>query len=177
MCAMCPQVGRLFSYPLKGIKEWWKMAGLLTARIRDNSDEYSNVSFLVEDLVTLDVWDDVETLAAALEAAIEGMIIGTLVSVHFRQIANTVDDTRPANAFAQREVGVRFFYSDDVTGQKYNVTVATPDLTAVATPGSDEVLLTDAEIAPMVTFIEGSTISPDGNAVTVDRAVIVGRNS
>lgn len=151
--------------------------GLLTARFRDFSDEYSHMSVQVADLTGPDVWSVITGLGNGLETAAEALSLGTLVAVNYRQGAIAEDDTRPASQFAQRETGLRFFYSDNADGSKYNITLPAPDLAIVATPGTDDVDLSITEVAAMVTWLEANVISPNGGAVTVDRAVIVGRNS
>lgn len=153
------------------------MPGLLTARFRDYSDEYSSVSVLVDDLIGTDVWTVVTGLAAGLESALEGISLATLVSIHFRQIANSLDDTQPASPYAEREAGLRFFYSDDVTGKKFNLTVPGPDYATIDVPGSDEIPLTQTEVAALITWMEANIVSDAGNSITVDRVVKVGRNS
>lgn len=153
------------------------MAGLLTARFRDHSDEYSTMSVLVPDLDGADVWTVITGLGNGLESAAEALSLATLVSINYRQGSIAEDDTRPASAFAQRESGLRLFYSDDVDGSKYNVTLAAPDLSIVADPGTDDVDLTITEVAALVSWLETNAISPNGNPITVDRAVLVGRNS
>lgn len=152
--------------------------GRLTARFRDYSDEYSTLSVLVPDLDTADVWNVIVGLGAGIANALEDLSLATLVSVTYHEIANPpADDTRPTSPFAQREQGLRFFYSDNVDASKYNITVPAPDLAIVADPGSDDVDLTITEVAALVTWLESNVLSPNGNAITVDRAVIVGRNS
>lgn len=154
------------------------MAALLTARFRDYSDEYSTFSVLVDDIdgVTR-TWVELASQISGLESAVEAVSLCTLVSVHFRQLGNTLDDTIPASPYAEREAGIRLFYSDDVNGKKYNVTVPGPDYATIDVPGTDEIPLTQTQIANMVTWMEAHMVSPDGNAITVDRAVKVGRNN
>lgn len=152
--------------------------GLVTARFRDKSNEYSTFSVEVNDIDGVArLWTTLTGETDDLETAVEGISLATLVSLNYRQIANAEDDTIPASFFAERESGLRFFYSDDVTAQKYNITVPAPDLQTIAVEGSDEVPLDNATVAPMVTWMETNALSPNGNAVTVDRIVKVGRNN
>jgi hypothetical protein len=69
--------------------------------------------------------------------------------------------------------------TDDVNGKKSHFTIPGPDLTNLTIPaGGDLVTLADASImADLVTAIEANVESEDNNAVTVTRAVIVGRNN
>lgn len=150
--------------------------GLLTATIRDNSDELSRMSFRVDDLDGADVWTVVTGLASSLETAIEALSIGTLAGIVYSQNAVAEDASTPANGFAQREQGIRFFYTD-TAGFKGNVTLPAADLGTYAVQGQDRVDLTDVDIAAMVSWIEANALSNHGNAVTVNYGVIVGRNS
>ena len=149
----------------------------VTARIRDFSDEYTTLSFEVDDLETGSGWALVETMNDALEAALAGAILGTLVSVTFSQATVENADARPVSGEAQREKGLRLFFIDDTNGDRGNVTVGTADFGALAQPGTDLVPLDHAEVAPIVTWIEQYVQINLGNTVTVERAVLVGRNS
>lgn len=150
--------------------------GLLTATFRDNSDELSRVSVRVDDLTGPDVWTVATGLGSGLESVLEGLSIATLVSINYTQGTVAEDDTRPASLLAQRESGLRFFYQD-TEGEKGNITVAAPDLANLKTPGTDEADLTITEIAAMVTWLEANALSKGGNAITVNKAVFVGRNN
>lgn len=151
--------------------------GLLTARFRDRSDEYSSFSVNVSELAGTDVWTVITGIGASLETALEALSLATLVSLHYRQGAIAEDDSRPVSPYAQRERGLRFFYSDDVTGDKYNVTLPAQDATIVDNPGSDDVDLAITEVAALVSWLEANIETPGGNSITVDSAVQVGRNS
>lgn len=154
------------------------MPALVTARFRDYSDEYSTFSVLVPDIDGVGrLWTSVETLAGALETAVEDISLATLVSINFRQIANTEDDQQPTSPFAEREAGLRFFYSDDVNAKKYHITIPAPDYATIDIPGSDEIPLSQTQVAAMVSWMETEMVSADGNAITVDRVVKVGRNN
>ncbi len=154
------------------------MPGLLTARFRDYSNEYSTFSVLVEEIDGIArTFDGLQSEVAALESAVEAISLATLVSINFRQIANTEDDQAPTSPFAEREHGLRFFYSDDVNAKKYHITVPAPDYATIDVPGSDEVPLDQTEVAALVSWMEAEMQSADGNAITVDRVVKVGRNN
>jgi hypothetical protein len=68
---------------------------------------------------------------------------------------------------------------DGVNGRKSHFTVPGPDLDALTIfAGTDLVDLEDASVmADLVTSVEAGALSADGNAVTVTRAVIVGRRN
>jgi hypothetical protein len=146
--------------------------------IRDYSDELSNSFVRVGDLATLDTWSNANTLGDDLATHIEAHTIGTLKSVTYGQETQALDDTRPASAFAQREMGFRVFLTDDVNFQKSYFTIPCADLAiGSVVAGQDELDLTAAPTAALVTWVEANVLSADGNAVTVDRIVIVGRSS
>lgn len=97
----------------------------------------------------------------------------------FRDVIVADPSTIPASNLAQRETGLRVFLTDDSNGKKSHFTLPGPDLANLTIPaGGDLVTLADASImADLVTAIEADAKSEDGNAVTVTRAVIVGRNN
>ena len=91
-------------------------------------------------------------------------------------LAESSPGSLPSDPSAQREIALRFIYSDDVTGESYRFDVPGPD-PALRTPGTDTCDMTQTEIADFVTAFEANCVSPDNNAVTVQRAYFVGRNS
>jgi hypothetical protein len=151
--------------------------GHLTAKIRDFSDEITTFRLNFADLVSGSVWDTPEGWAEALETALGGAILGTLVSITFSQDGVSNADERPASGEAQREKGLRLVYVDDVTGDRGGVTIGTADFGALAQPGTDLVPLDHAEVAPIVTFMEANAKSKAGNSITVESAKLVGRSS
>lgn len=152
------------------------MAADLAVRIRDFSDEYTTVIFRVADLGGSDVWTVATGLASGIESALAGAILGTLVSVDFSQYAVSNADEAPASGEAQREKRLRLAFQDDVTGDRYGITIGTADWGALAQPGTDLVPLDHAEVAPIVTWMEANALSKAGNAITVTSAELVGRN-
>lgn len=148
--------------------------------IRDYSDELSNIRIpidevdpLVDDIVELD--DELTDLAAAINAVTLGNIARQSLTV-FETAPN---DARPASPWAQRETGLRIYYQ--TTGdpvRKGTVTVPAPNLDALTIPGgTDEVTLADSgAMAALVSALE-THMEVDGQAVTITKAVVVGRNS
>lgn len=145
--------------------------------IRDVSDEYSTVSFQYADMTALSTFGDMDTAMSALSSAVDALSLGTIVRAAWRQeYDGGYSDTRPASPYAHREVGLRFFYHDGL-GNKGNLTIPAPDLANITvTPGTDLADLTDTEVAALVTLIEANVEIAAGEAVTVDRAVVVGRS-
>ena len=89
-----------------------------------------------------------------------------------------ISSDNAASQWAQREVGLRIHVSDNVNGESGYFTIACPDLGTLSLDTAGDVLLADASVmAALVTQIETNVLSRDGNAVTVVRATIVGRNN
>lgn len=146
--------------------------------VRDVSDEYGTVTFSYDPFGALETVGDIESAIAALLAAVETLTLGTVVRGWYRKEYTTgLTDERPASPYAHREIGLRFFFHDAL-GSKGNLTIPAPDLANIAVlEGTDLADLTDTEVAALVTIIEANVEINDGEAVTVDRAVVVGRSS
>lgn len=146
---------------------------------RDKSDEISNVELNIADVsaggADFDaVMADVASLGAALLAATECIQAREM----FNQAVDTKNPATPTDVLAQRESALRIFYADDTTGEVYHISVPGPDWDAIdLLPNTDLADLTDEPLAALVTAIEAGALSPVGNAITVLRAVQVGRHN
>lgn len=146
---------------------------------RDKSDEISNVEITIADVsaggADFDaVMADIADLGAAL-AAVSDCVQAREV---FNQAVDVKDPSTPTDVFAQRESALRVFYADDVTGEVYHISIPGPDWDGVnLLPNTDLADLTDEPVATLVTVLEASALSPVGNAITVLRAVQVGRRN
>jgi hypothetical protein len=152
--------------------------GTLTFTLRDYSDELTIGAVRVADQAGIDVWSVVDGLGDALNTHVAAHSTGTVTKLEYRQGTQSENDIRPADPWAQREIGFRFYLTDDVNFQKSFFTIGTADLDiGSVVAGQDELDLTAAPTAAFVAWIEANVLSADGNAVTVDRAVIIGRSS
>jgi hypothetical protein len=94
------------------------------------------------------------------------------------QVVTTKDPSTPTDVMAQRESALRVFYSDDVTGEVYHISVPGPDWDTVdLLPNTDLADMADEPLALLIVALEASALSPVGNAITVLRAVQVGRRN
>lgn len=150
-----------------------------TLTYRDYSQELSTVQFYTSDVaIGGGNWDTVTGSIEALAALTNVITLCVEASESFTQKLDPDDNGIPASPWAQRELGIRVFYSDDDNGRKYHLTIPGPNLQAIETLGnSDEIDLSATEMAAWVVGFEAVAKSQDGNSVTVDRAVIVGRRS
>jgi len=149
----------------------------LVASLVDDSGEVGTVTMKLADqggAVTITV---IETIAASLEAALESISLLTLKNIWFRQAMLTEDGAAPSSPYANRERGSLVFFHTDTSNEKGRVTVPGPDLVNVArNAGTDEFDLSDTEMAALVTWME-TNIEYRGESITVDKALLVGRNN
>lgn len=146
---------------------------------RDRSDEISTVELNIPDVsaggADFDaVVASIATLGAAILTATECVQAREMLN----QAVDTKDPTTPTDVLAQRESALRIFYADDTTGEVYHISIPGPDWDAIdLLPNTDLADLTDEPLATLVAAIESDAESPVGNAVTVLRAVQVGRHN
>lgn len=146
---------------------------------RDESGEISGVELNIADVsaggADFDtVMADVATLGAAL-IDVSGCVQAREM---FLQAVDAKNPATPVNDYAHRESALRIFYADDVTGETYHISVPGPEWNDIEQfPNTDLCDLTDEPLATLVAAIESGALSPVGNAITVLRAVHVGRNN
>lgn len=146
---------------------------------RDESDEISNVELTVADVSAGGAdFDTVMADVAALGAALLNVSGCVQAREVFIQTVDAKDPSTPNNDFAHRESALRIFYADDVTGEVYHVSVPGPEWDDIIQhPNTDLADLTDEPVAALVAALEANALSPVGNAISVLRAVHVGRNN
>ena len=146
---------------------------------RDRSDEISTVELTVADVSAGGA--DFDTVIADV-AALGAAILASTECIQAREMFNQAVDVKnpatPTDVLAQRESALRIFYSDDTTGEVYHISIPGPDWDAIdLLPNTDLADLTDAPMSGLVTALEANALSPVGNAITVLRAVQVGRHN
>ena len=146
---------------------------------RDLSDEISTVQITVADVSAGGAdFDTVMADVAALGAALIGITDCVQAREMFNQAVDVKDPSTPIDEHAQRESALRIFYADDVTGEVYHISIPGPSWDGIdLLPNTDLADLTDAPVSDMVTALEANALSPVGNAITVLRAVQVGRHN
>ena len=151
---------------------------LATVKWLDYSDEVSTTSFNVA--TPSGAAYDWAALEASIAAVRDAMVAVSLCTRSKEQVNVTTDlgsQARPTDEEAQRELGLRIFYVDNVTQKKYHVTVPGPNVALMASPGFDIVDWSGAEMAALETAFEANVLSPDGNAVSILTGKIVGRRN
>lgn len=148
----------------------------LVATLRDRSGEKSTVTFQIADQGAGVTIADINAFGSSLETIIEDISLLTLVNIYFRQGLLTEDTSVPASEWANRENAMRVFYQT-AGGAKGRLSVPGPDLANCARDAlSDNFTLTDTEVDALVTFVE-TYVKIGGSAVTVEKAVYVGRDN
>jgi hypothetical protein len=147
---------------------------------RDKSGEISTVELNIADVSAGGAdFDAVVTSLEALGGAIFAVTNCYQASEMFRQAVGDIKNPlTPTNVFAQRESALRVFYSDDVTGEVYHISIPGPDWDEIVLePNTDLADLTDEPVATLIVAMEANALSSVGNAITVLRAVQVGRHN
>lgn len=147
-----------------------------TITIQDYSDEFSTFGYEATALTAGNIVAQT-ALHVALQDATEDLVIGTVAKQQIAQILLD-EPSRPANAYAQREMKALVTYQALTSGKKFQVEVACPALTGNIIPGSDEFDLTADDVAAWVTAFVAVAKSPDDitDSVIVLSMRLVGRN-
>jgi hypothetical protein len=150
------------------------MPSSVNFRVRDRSDEYGSVGFNIEN-VTGDNLTSIMTKIGAVQTALAALTTGNIASRTLVALRETVNDTRPSNPYAQRELGLRLHYQDTVTAKKSFITIPCPDLLVVGSAGTDDVDLSGISVVnAIVNALEALVVSPEGNPVDFYRGTIIG---
>lgn len=115
--------------------------------------------------------------AEALSTAVDGLTIGRLTKQTITQ--NVVEDAGvPTNPYAQRELKWLVTYQAVVSGKKFQIEIAAPDLTDNTVPNSDVADLTSDDWVAFISAFVAFAKSPDDvtDSVIVLSARVVGRN-
>lgn len=154
------------------------MTDTLQIRYRDKGGEISNVAFTSSDITAAN-FDAKQTAAATLANAVAGVTLAAQAGAAFRQWVDPDEGNYPSSPYAQRELGLRIFYQGGDPVKKFHVTIPAPDLaTLTIAEESDFVVLADGSVmAALVTALETDWLTPEGDALTVTKAVIVGRRN
>lgn len=149
--------------------------------LRDYGGELSRVGVSVVEPAGAITVTTLLGIISDLKAAIEGVSLG-VVAQEGLTLGVDRDADFPVSELAQREHGLRIFFHGDTYGEKGNITIPCVDIASLTViANTDLVDLADAGVmAALVGQLETyGVISANGNedTITVDRAVIVGRNS
>lgn len=153
--------------------------GLASWTYRDKSRENSGVQLLIPDVSAGGAdFDAVIAAVTALGAAIDTITLCVQAKENYFQEVDAPSAAIPTEDDAQREFGLRVFYTDDVNAKQFHFTVPGPDFAQIDTvAGTDLVDLSAGGLPALITAVDGNVLSPYGNAVTLRRAAVIGRRS
>lgn len=169
------------------------MAGeTYTLGIKDFSKENSSSSIHVGGVTAVSL-PGLLTDIAAYKAAVDAMIVGVIRYDQLTAFKTPISALLPASAQAQRERKFLITYTDNLPffddpvnaipnagfGQIFNFEIGTADfsLSALFPTNTDEVSLTQTQIAAFKTAFEQLARSPYGGTVTLLAVTGVGRNN
>jgi hypothetical protein len=147
----------------------------ISLNLVDYSNEPSSVKFYG---VTLDAtnYAAVAADALAVRLGIEGVSLLNEKSMTASIPLHTASGVAPSDVLAQREWVMRVYFTDNVNGKRGTMTIPGPDTSLLTIVGDEVSLTTGTEMTALVDALNGHAFSQDGNAITVTRAVITGRN-
>lgn len=146
-----------------------------TVTYMDHSGEQSRAGFFVEQLDASNfssVQTDIDTIILAIDLLSNGSKAQDTWTADKRLYPFTL----PNDPTAQREIKALVTYADDVTGNRYQLTIPVFNYDGVQ-QGTDVIDLSAGGWPGFINAFEGGGRSPAGNSVTVLGAVLVGRNN
>lgn len=117
------------------------------------------------------------TQFGALKTAVSAIILGNIVRDRWTGDVTRFNVTPPTDENAQRERKALVRYMDTTNFATYRMEIPTIDLVGRLLPGTDQIDLTETDVAAFVTAFEAIARSPDGNAVNVLDIHAVGRST
>jgi len=142
----------------------------------DTSEERTRMQFYFADVTSVNFDATMGALGKmnSVRTALNALTLLNEVSVQATIVAHSAAAVSPNNADAQREYGVKLFWTDNVTHDVGSTFISGVDSSFRPTAG-DKVDLTMTEWAALVTAIQTHCVSKAGNAITVTHGVVTGR--
>jgi hypothetical protein len=147
-----------------------------TFSILDYSEETSSWAFNFGAITAISL-PGFLTNFGALRTSLGNIITGTIKKEAWVGDSTVLSNVPPVDSNAQVELKFLLSYEGDTSKKVFHSEIPTPD-TSKLIPGTDEVDLTDTDIADFVTDFEtiGRTPDDDTETVTVLGMHLVGRN-
>lgn len=141
----------------------------------DHSDEKSTAKGNMGPITALTIAGFL-TQFGALKAAMEDLSLGVMIQDSWTGDVTKYNSVRPADPNAQRERKWRVDYMDNVNFAIHQFEIPVAKAAGQVIAGTDFADLSTAEWVAFKTAFEAMFKSPDGNAVTLQGAHLVGRN-
>lgn len=146
----------------------------------DRGNSVSRVKIYTPDVdgTALTTWQGVidNVLTSGLLFLFQQITYDNIVGMHLVTKNVAFSATTPTDPAARNAFALRVVYQDNVTAQKYHLTIPAPILTTMEQAGSDWIDTADVAFSAWAAAFQTLARSPDGNAVTVLGARIVGRS-
>lgn len=151
------------------------LTGRYTVKYKDYDGEKSKVSFRCAALTAVN-FDAQETLRAALQTALDNVLLGQVQS--WEKENEVVDSiTAATSQNAQRELAIKVTSRDETALKTHTTQIPAPDLTNLDPNNRAYFNIGDAgDIDGWITAFEAYAISEDGNALVVNEMELKGRN-
>lgn len=147
-------------------------------QIIDHSAEKSSFGVPMEALDETSYDNFVGVTLPALRAAIDAITLGNIQGSEVAGVVYVEAGSLPVNVWAQREIKGRFKFVDDVNNRPMLVSVPALDLDNVAQFGTDVIDITGNAFAlAYITAVITHAVSPNGNAISINTAKLVGVNN
>lgn len=151
-----------------------KTVGRLILKMQDHDNDIKQLSFPTNDSLGASFAAG-DALAAALSAAIDGIVIGNIIYNGYLYDENVVvNPVPPANGFAQNHTQWLLHLKDTQDAHMETLSIPTADLgtAGLRYPNSDQADLSHASWVAVKDAIEDFYISNSGNPVTLESAEI-----
>lgn len=144
----------------------------------DHSNEQTRSIFRFPDITDATTLATVNAAIATMLTDLAAITNGTVKSHKTTLSTVKLSNVIPASADVQRERKIVVYYQDDVTLDEYTLEIGCADSTALTIPpGTDLITLADGGVfQTFVNNFNANVLSKNGNAVTMTKAVLVGRN-
>lgn len=156
------------------------MTGKVSIAFLDKSGEISRVEYNVPVSSAANVEGQIDDsqvdTALSTAALIASLSLCTPISSQLVASTSKWAQTPPGSLYAQRELGLKVTYSDNVTGKLYQMTIPAPDWANIGSGNSDQVDPADAAWIAFKAKFETEAVSEVGNPITVTGGRLVGRN-
>jgi len=147
-----------------------------TFQFLDRSGEKSSLKMYLPDVTNVNYDTTVATLTD-IRLALQALTLCSMGSQpELVSEVHTDVATLPSDPYAQRESRAMFECADATTGRRFKIGVPCPDLGDMGIPGTDAVNLSDVEVAAYITALGLWSVSPEGNAYSVIKGQVQGRN-
>lgn len=147
-----------------------------SVNVRDYSNEESSTRVYFGAVTALNI-AGVLAQIGDLRNALTNLVLGVLAKDMWVGDSTVLSNSTPASSAAQNELKFQFIYEGVTSKKRYRIEVPCADPSKTV-PNTDQIDLTDSEVAAFVTAFEALAKTPDDDTegVNVLEGRLVGRN-